>query len=86
MTEPKTSTLAVPGAVLHYDVRAAEPPVLREADPAAFGLPAEDDGSRDDPLFRHNILTCPATSTTSARCGRRQRAWSSESARTPRRC
>ena len=27
-------------------------------DPAAFGLPAEDDGSRDDPLLRHNILTC----------------------------
>src|SRR6201984_3491149 len=31
MTEPKTSTLTVPGAVLHYDVRNAEasrPPVL----------------------------------------------------------
>ena len=27
-------------------------------DPAAFGLPAEDDGSRDDPLLRHNIITC----------------------------
>ena len=26
--------------------------------PAAFGLPAEDDGSRDDPLLRHNIITC----------------------------
>ena len=24
MTEPKTSTLTVPGAVLHYDVRSAE--------------------------------------------------------------
>jgi pimeloyl-ACP methyl ester carboxylesterase len=27
-------------------------------DPAAFGLPSEDDGSRDDPLLRHNIITC----------------------------
>ena len=29
-------------------------------DPAAFGLPAEDDGSRDDPLLSHNIITCNA--------------------------
>jgi pimeloyl-ACP methyl ester carboxylesterase len=28
-------------------------------DPAAFGLPAEDDGSRDDPLVGQNIMTCP---------------------------
>jgi pimeloyl-ACP methyl ester carboxylesterase len=27
-------------------------------DPAAFGLPAEDDGSRDDPLVGQNIVTC----------------------------
>jgi pimeloyl-ACP methyl ester carboxylesterase len=27
-------------------------------DPAAFGLPSEDDGSRDDALLRHNIITC----------------------------
>jgi pimeloyl-ACP methyl ester carboxylesterase len=27
-------------------------------DPAMFGLPAEDDGSRDDPLVGHNIITC----------------------------
>ncbi|HEU5416908.1 MAG TPA: alpha/beta hydrolase, partial [Streptosporangiaceae bacterium] len=27
-------------------------------DPAIFGLPAEDDGSRDDPLVGHNIITC----------------------------
>ena len=26
-------------------------------DPAAFGLPSEDDDSRDDPLLRHNIIT-----------------------------
>ena len=25
-----------------------------------FGLPAEDDGSRDDPLVGHNIITCNA--------------------------
>jgi pimeloyl-ACP methyl ester carboxylesterase len=28
------------------------------ADPAAFGLPAEDDGSRDDVLLAQNLLTC----------------------------
>jgi len=27
-------------------------------DPAAFGLPTEDDGSRDDPLVGQNIVTC----------------------------
>ncbi|MFG1706897.1 alpha/beta fold hydrolase [Nonomuraea sp. M3C6] len=26
--------------------------------PADFGLPTEDDGSRDDPLFGQNIMTC----------------------------
>jgi hypothetical protein len=26
-------------------------------DPARFGLPTEDDGSRDDPLLGHNILS-----------------------------
>ncbi len=29
-------------------------------DPAAFGLPAEDDGSRDDPLLHLNMPSCPA--------------------------
>jgi hypothetical protein len=29
-------------------------------DPAAFGLPAEDDGSRNDPLVGQNMLSCPA--------------------------
>ena len=29
-------------------------------DPAAFGLPAVDDGSRDDPLLRLNMPSCPA--------------------------
>jgi pimeloyl-ACP methyl ester carboxylesterase len=29
-------------------------------DPAMFGLPAEDDGSRDDPLCGQNIVTCNA--------------------------
>jgi pimeloyl-ACP methyl ester carboxylesterase len=27
-------------------------------DPAAFGLPAEDDGNRNDPLLGQNIVTC----------------------------
>jgi len=30
----------------------------RPADPAMFGLPTEDDGSRDDPLLGQNILSC----------------------------
>lgn len=30
----------------------------RTPDPAMFGLPAEDDGSRDDPLLGQNILSC----------------------------
>lgn len=29
-------------------------------DPAAFGLPTEDDGSRDDPLLGQNMITCNA--------------------------
>jgi pimeloyl-ACP methyl ester carboxylesterase len=33
---------------------ATDPP----PDPAAFGLPTEDDGSRDDPLVGLNIVTC----------------------------
>src|SRR5215210_2154846 len=36
-------------------------PDLLEApapDPAMFGLPAEDDGSRDDPLIGQNIVSC----------------------------
>ena len=27
-------------------------------DPAAFGVPAEDDGSRDDPLLAQNMISC----------------------------
>lgn len=34
----------------------AEQPV---PDPAAFGLPTEDDGSRDDPMFATNMRTLP---------------------------
>jgi hypothetical protein len=29
-------------------------------DPAMFGLPADDDGSRDDALLGHNIVSCNA--------------------------
>jgi pimeloyl-ACP methyl ester carboxylesterase len=29
-------------------------------DPAAFGLPAEDDGSRNDPLLGQNMISCPS--------------------------
>jgi pimeloyl-ACP methyl ester carboxylesterase len=30
----------------------------RPVDPAMFGLPTEDDGSRNDPLLQQNIITC----------------------------
>jgi pimeloyl-ACP methyl ester carboxylesterase len=33
-------------------------PELPAPDPAAFGLPAGDDGSRDSPLLGQNIVTC----------------------------
>src|SRR5262245_46548084 len=29
-----------------------------DPDPAMFGLPAEDDGGRDDPLVGHNMISC----------------------------
>jgi pimeloyl-ACP methyl ester carboxylesterase len=29
-------------------------------DPSAFGLPAEDDGARNDPLVGQNMLSCPS--------------------------
>jgi pimeloyl-ACP methyl ester carboxylesterase len=30
----------------------------RPVDPAMFGLPTEDDGTRDDPLLHQNLVTC----------------------------
>lgn len=30
----------------------------RPVNPADFGLPTEDDGSRDDPMFEQNLMTC----------------------------
>lgn len=35
-----------------------DPADLPVGDPAMFGLPSEDDGSRDDPLLGQNLLTC----------------------------
>jgi hypothetical protein len=32
--------------------------VLPEPDPAMFGLPSADDGSRDDPLLGQNLISC----------------------------
>jgi hypothetical protein len=94
MTEPKTDTLTVPGAVLLPDrepllaacddihetyLRSGFGPAMAKfiaiasyqgpvpadyadqpaPDPAAFGLPAEDDGSRNDPLVGQNMPSCP---------------------------
>jgi pimeloyl-ACP methyl ester carboxylesterase len=45
-------------AVMH---RGEFPPGVADrpaASPADFGMPAEDDGSRDDPLLRQNLITC----------------------------
>lgn len=46
-------------------------------DPAMFGLPTEDDGSRNDPLLGHNMISCTHQSTTSAPFAPRRRASSS---------
>ena len=43
-------------------------------DPAAFGLPTEDDGSRDDPLLGQTIGSTPCMSPTSMPSVRRRRA------------
>jgi pimeloyl-ACP methyl ester carboxylesterase len=43
-------------------------------DPAMFGMPGEDDGSRNDPLFAQNLITCthyePAFDALKAASGR----------------
>jgi len=46
-------------------------------DPAMFGMPSEDDGTRTDPLLSQNISPAPTTSRTSTRSGRRRRPSSS---------
>ena len=50
-------------------------------DPADFGMPAEDDGSRDDPLLSDRSWRSPTIDPTSMRWPRRRRASSSPSAR-----
>ena len=39
-------------------------------DPAMFGMPAEDDGSRTDPLLGLALVGSTSTSSTSTPCGR----------------
>lgn len=46
-------------ALISYEGPLTEEAAERLApDPAAFGLPTEDDGARDDPLLGQNMLTC----------------------------
>ncbi|GII64295.1 hydrolase [Sphaerisporangium krabiense] len=47
--------IAVTGLRGEFPADLADRPV---PSPAEFGLPTQDDGSRDDPLFRQNLLTC----------------------------
>jgi pimeloyl-ACP methyl ester carboxylesterase len=48
-------------AFVSYDGEIPADYVDRPApDPAMFGLPTQDDGSRNDPLVGQNIITCPA--------------------------
>ncbi|QNP61502.1 alpha/beta fold hydrolase [Streptomyces genisteinicus] len=47
--------IAVAGRKGVFPADAADEPA---PDPAAFGLPTEDDGSRDDPLLGQNMLSC----------------------------
>ena len=54
-------------------------------DPAAFGLPTEDDGSRDDPMLGQSILApSRSTSPTSARLAARRPGSSSLPVWSPR--
>ncbi|MGZ4696488.1 MAG: alpha/beta fold hydrolase [Oryzihumus sp.] len=53
-------------------------------DPASFGLPSEDDGTRDDPLVGQNMVSCLPTSTTSTRSAQHRPASSSPPAPGPR--
>lgn len=46
--------------VMHQGPVTAEYLERPAPDPAAFGLPTEDDGTRDDPLLGQNIVTCNA--------------------------
>ena len=52
-------------------------------DPAMFGLPAEDDGSRDDVLLEQNLLSCTHFEPDIDAAGRRRPASSSRPARSP---
>ena len=59
-------------AVSHQGEMTPEFAAQPAPDPAMFGLPAEDDGNRTDPLLFQNITTCTHYSPTSTRCGRRR--------------
>lgn len=52
--------------------------------PADFGLPADDDGSRDDVMFAQNLTRAPTTSRTSTRCARHRPGSSSVWGSNPR--
>ena len=49
------------------------------SDPATFGMPVEDDGSRDDPRYRTGRSRSPATAPTQPRSPRRRLASLSQS-------
>lgn len=53
-------------------------------DPAMFGLPTQDDGSRDDALVGRTSSRAPTTSSTSTRSGQRRHGSSSVSEWDPR--
>ena len=57
-------------AVSHKGPMTAEFAAQPAPDPAMFGMPAEDDGTRTDPLLGQNIISARTTSPTSTRCGR----------------
>ena len=60
-------------------------PTSPAPDPAMFGMPTEDDGSRDRPDARpEHDHRAPTTSPTSTRCGPRRRGSSSPPARSRR--
>ena len=56
-------------AVSHKGRSRWSSPAQPAPDPAMFGMPTEDDGTRTDPLLFQNITPARTTSPTSTRCG-----------------
>jgi pimeloyl-ACP methyl ester carboxylesterase len=68
----------------HQGLLSAEIAGQPAPDPAMFGMPAEDDGSRTDPLLGQNLVTCTHYDPTSTPWGPHRHRSSWPPARSPR--